>query len=120
MQIKNKNKSRLPTEEEFALYVPNRINVEWKEDKDGLVTLIVPKFDGKVGKSFLKIIRKDNIFSANMDKLGSLVWKSCDGKNNVGDILKIVKKKFPKEKNINNRLYLFLQQLQNLNYITFS
>ena len=32
-----------------------------------------------------------------MDKLGSLVWKNCDGKNAVKDILELLKKEFPKE-----------------------
>jgi hypothetical protein len=34
-------------------------------------------------------------------------------------ILENLKKEFPDEKNIDQRLYLFLQQMKNLNYIDF-
>ena len=117
--LKKNKKPKLPTEEQFLRFIPKRINVEWKENKDGLVKLIVPKFQSNFGKSFCKTIKKDQTFKANMDKLGSAVWKNCDGKKTVADILKVLKKEFPNEDNINNRLYLYLQQLQNLNYITF-
>jgi hypothetical protein len=52
-----------------------------------------------------------------MDKLGSIVWKHCDGKNTLKDILKVLDKEFPKEKNIDQRLFLFIQQMIGLNYI---
>ena len=59
------------------------------------------------------------MFIANLDKLGSLVWKNCDGKNMVKDILEIVKKEFSKEENLDQRLFLFLSQMKNLNYIDY-
>ena len=116
---KNKPKQRLPTAEEFLQFIPKRADYEWETNKEGLVEIKVPKFTSNFGQSFCEVIKKDNIFTANMDKLGSIVWKNCDGKKSVKDILKIIKKEFPKEENIENRLILFLQQMLSLRYVEF-
>lgn len=117
--MKNKNNKKIPTVEEFNNYKPIRIDFKWKINDNGLVTITVPKFNSKIGKNFCKFIKKDNDFSANLDKLGSIVWINCDGSNSVKKILDKIKKEFPDEKNIDQRLYLFLQQMKNLNYIDF-
>lgn len=109
----------MPTIEEFHEYVPKRAEFEWETDSQGFVQIKVPKFQGNFGKSFLKIIKKGDTFSANMDKIGSAVWRNADGKSTVKDILEIVKKEFPDEENIDQRLYLFLIQMHSLNYINF-
>ena len=122
MLIKNKEKKekyRPPTVEEFLKYKPRRLDFKWSINTEELVEIIVPKFKGNVGKSFCKVIRKDNMFTANMDRLGSLVWKNCDGDKTVGQILEIVKKEFPKEKNMDQRLFSFIQQMVGLNYIDY-
>lgn len=120
MQVrKNKEKTRQITEDEFQRLIPIRKDFEWNTNEEGLVNLKVPKFKSNFGKSFLKIIRKDNIFSANLDKIGTVVWKNCDGKKTVKQILEILKKEFPKEENINQRLYLFLNQMKSLGYVDY-
>ena len=96
---------------------PKRAEYEWSTNTEGLVEIIVPKFQSNLGKSFCKIIRKGDTFTANMDKIGTIVWKNSDGEKSVNDILKILKKKFPKEENIDQRLFLFLQQMHSLQYI---
>ncbi len=119
MQKKNKQKPRLPTVEEMLQYRPKRADFQWDTNEEGLVQIKVPKFKSNIGISFCKLVRKENAFTANMDKLGSLVWKHCDGKNTLKDILKILSKEFPKEKNIDRRLFLFIQQMIGLNYIEY-
>jgi len=116
---KNKEKYRPPTAEEFLQYRPKRLDFEWFTNADGLVELKVPKFKSNFGKSFCKVIRKDNTFTANMDKIGTLVWKNCDGRQTVKQILEKLKKEFPNEENIDQRLFLFLQQMNGLNYLDF-
>ena len=116
---KNKEKYRPPTAEEFLQYRPKRLDFEWSEKADGLVELKVPKFKGNFGKSFCKVIRKDDTFTANMDKIGTLIWKNCDGNQTVKQILEKLKKEFPNEENIDQRLFLFLQQMNGLNYLDF-
>lgn len=107
------------TVDEFLQFQPKRLDFEWFTDEEELVRIRVPKFKSKLGKSFCKFIQKENIFTANLDKLGSLVWTNCDGRNTVKQILEILKKEFPKEENIDQRLFLFLQQMRNLNYINY-
>ena len=118
MLRKNKPiKRRLPTVDEFLIFVPKRSEHEWSVNKEGLVEIKIQKFKSNFGKSFCKVIKKDENFTANMDRLGSFVWKNCDGRKNVKEILKLLEKEFPKEENLDQRLILFLQQMHSLNYI---
>ena len=109
----------LPTVDEFLLYKPKRLEFHWSIDPQGLVTLTVPKFTGKLGKSFCSVLKRENTFEAHLDKLGSVIWSYCDGTKNVKEILAVITKESPDEKNIDQRLFLFLQQLKALNYITY-
>jgi hypothetical protein len=114
-----KNSKRLPTAEEFLQFIPKRLDFEWFKNEEGLVRIKVPKFKSNIGKSFCKVIKKENVFTANLDKLGSIVWLHSNGRNSVKDILQIVKKEFSKEENLDQRLFFFLSQLKNLNYIDY-
>ena len=107
------------TVEEFLYYKPRRADFEWSTNLKGLVEIKVPKFRGNFGKSFCKIIRKGSTFTANMDKVGSLIWKNCDVGNTVRQILELVKKEFPDEKDIDQRLFLFIRQMGSLGYIGY-
>ena len=118
MRKEKKNKARLPTVDEFLQYVPKRTDFEWYTE-DNLVRIKVPKFTSNFGKSFCNFIKKDNMFIANLDKMGSLVWVNCDGRNNVKQILDMVMKEFSNQKDIDQRLFLFLQQMKALHYIDY-
>jgi len=109
----------LPTVDEFLLYKPKRLDFKWSTNNEGLVTLTVPKFTGKVGKSFCKVLKRENTFDAHLDRLGSVIWNQCDGTKLVKDILAVITTEFPDEKNIDQRLFLFLQQMKALNYLTY-
>jgi hypothetical protein len=116
---KKRSKPQLPTVEQFLRFKPKRIDIEWKENTDGIVEINIPKFQSNLGKSFCRVLRKNQSFTGHMDKIGSLVWINCDGVNTVADILKVVKKRYPTEKNIDQRLFLFIQQMGNLNYLRY-
>ena len=117
--MKNNKNNKIPTKEEFNKFKPIRLDFKWEKNEDGLITIIVPKFQSKIGINFCKLIKKENNFSANLDKLGSIVWNLCDGSNSVKIILNNLINEFPDEKNIDQRLYVFLQQMKNLNYLDF-
>ena len=122
MQIRRSKKTKknlLPTVNQFLRYKPKRIEIEWKKNSNELVEIKIPKFQSTLGKSFCNVIKKDQNFTGHLDKIGSIVWANCDGVKTVEDILKIVKKKFPKEEKIDQRLFLFIQQLINLNYLEY-
>jgi len=114
-----KKSNQLPTIDAFLQFKPKRLDYEWTINEEDLVSITIPKFKSNLGKSFCKLVRKDNTFTANLDKLGSLVWKNCDGKQTVKHILDTVKKAFPHEENIDQRLFVFLQQMKNLDYLDF-
>jgi Coenzyme PQQ synthesis protein D (PqqD) len=115
-----KSKPRLPTLEEMLSFRPVRNDkLSWSKNSECLVEIKVPKFYSNIGKSFCKLVRKEQNFTAKMDKIGSVVWEQCDGQKTVEDILKILKEKYPKEKEIDQRLFLFLQQMGSLNYIYY-
>jgi hypothetical protein len=115
-----KSKPRLPTLEEMLRYRPVRNGaLSWSTNSEGLVEIKVPKFYSDIGKSFCKLVRKEQIFTAKMDKMGTVVWEQCDGQKTVEDILKILKEKYPKEKDIDQRLFLFIQQMGSLSYIYY-
>jgi hypothetical protein len=112
-------KSRLPTAEQFLSYIPKRSELEWKINDEDIVEINMPKFKSSFGKSFCRLIKRDENLVAKMDKIGSIVWKNCDGKRSVKDIFNILKKKFPKEENLDQRLFLFLSQMRSLQYIDY-
>jgi len=119
LQTDNKVKYQIPTEEEFLKFRPKRLDFNWSINEEGLVELIVPKFKGKIGKSLCTFIKKENFFIAKMDKIGSMVWTNSDGIKTVEQILHLLKKEFPNVCNIDQRLFLFIQQMGCLNYLIY-
>ena len=117
--MRSKEKPSKPTVEEFLTYVPRRLDFQWTEDEDGLVHITVPKFESDIGKKFCKLLKKDQEITADMDALGSLVWKQCDGTKTVADILKILEGEFSDQKGLDQRLFLFIQQMGQLHYIIY-
>lgn len=98
---------------------PKRADFKWNVNNDGLVEISVPKFHSKAGVFLCKAIKKQNIFVAHMDKLGSLVWQQCDGLQTVDQILLKLEKEFANEKDIDIRLFYFIQQMGMLHYLEF-
>jgi hypothetical protein len=109
--------ARKPTAEEFLQFIPNRREFPWSVGEDGLVHIVVPKFQSRLGRKLCGLIRKKNEFCADMDRIGSFVWERCDGKTSVDNILKELEKDFPDEKNIDQRLFVFLTQMAQLDYL---
>lgn len=91
--------------------------VEWMEE-DEKVSLKVIKFKGKFGKWICRVLKKPNYFFINLDEIGSFIWKRCNGKNSIEDILEELKKKYDEEK-IKERLLTFLIMLNKYGYIKF-
>jgi len=119
LRKKNKPKPRKPTIDEFLSYRPIRNDFEWTTDENGLIHITVPKFHSDLGRKFCKLLRRDETISADMDEVGSLVWKHCDGRNTVADILKILEDEYPGQKDLDQRLFLFIQQMGQLRYISY-
>jgi len=111
-------KRRKYTREEFLKLKPVRKEFIWFEEGDR-VRIIVPKFKSKIGKRFCRMLGKDPEFTVNLDEKGSLVWKLCDGKHTVEQILNEMERTFSDEKDIDMRLFLFLYNMKKLGYVTY-
>jgi hypothetical protein len=66
---------------------------EW-EEKEGTISIKVPKFRSKLGDKFCSLIKKERTYKVNLDKYGSYAWKLCDGKRTVREIGNSLKEKF--------------------------
>ena len=92
-------------------------NAEWIEE-NGLIKLKVRKFKSKAGILICKILNKPNYFFVNFDEIGTFVWKNCDGKNSIEDILNMLEKKYGEEKML-ERLYFFMKMLERGGYVRY-
>lgn len=90
---------------------------DWIEE-DGIVKLKIIKFKSKAGRWLCKALRKPNYFLVNLDEIGSFIWKRCNGKNSIEEILRELERKFGKER-MKERLMIFLGMLQRGGYIRF-
>lgn len=97
---------------------PKRGDFEWKEE-NGKISIIVPKFKSRIGERFCRLLGREPTFTANLDEKGSLIWKLCDGEHTVEDILKELEERFPDEKDLDQRLFLYLYNLRKLDYIIY-
>jgi len=104
--------------EEFLEIKPKRRDFRWIEEEEK-VRIIVPKFKSSIGKKFCRLLKRDVNFTVNLDRIGSEVWKMCDGEKKVNEILKHLERKFPQEKQLKERLFCYLYTLKRLNYIDF-
>jgi len=111
-------KRRSYSREEFLKLKPKRKDFEWLEE-EGKVKVKVPKFKSKIGKKFCKLLGRENVFTVNLDEKGSLIWKLCDGEHTVEEILRELEENFPDEKDLDQRLFLYLYNLRRLGYISY-
>ena len=95
--------------------LPHR-RAEWLSHED-YVRIKVPKFQGRLGKLFCRLLRRNPHIFLNLDPLGSFVWKHCDGHNSVEVILTNLKNNFDEE-NLEDRLVQFLYDLEKNNLIS--
>ena len=98
---------------------PVRIYDEEISD-EGLATIIIPKFTNQIAKSFFNPRMKSNVIKIKLDEIGSTAWLAMDGKNNVGDIAKIMVDKLgDKVEPVEERLTRFITNLYEQKYISF-
>jgi len=94
---------------------------EWYEE-EGFIKIKTVKFEGKLGKWFCDVLKKPNYIIVNLDEMGSFIWKRCDGKTTVEEILEELKesmgKKFEKD-GIGPRSFYFMHMLRNRRFVTW-
>ena len=64
---------------------------EWEEDD--IVKVKVPRFRGRLGQNFCRLIKKEQTYFVKLDKYGSEAWKLFDGKRTVREVGSILKER---------------------------
>ena len=90
----------------------------WRVKEDGIVEI---DMENKGFYHFIaqKFFRKPRVSHISLDRYGSVVWQSIDGKNTVLDVIHIMEKEFPNEKDrMLDRVVTYLATLQRSGFIS--
>ena len=115
--IVNRDNKKGNKETNLLELIPIRVS-DWKDNDEGLITLILPKFKSKIGKAFASLF-KNPMYEVKLDTIGTFLWRECDGKNNIYDISQDMQKEFGDDiEPVYDRIKKFINMLKNLNAIT--
>jgi len=90
------------------------------EGGDEKFTVLIPKFGNSFIGRFFKKWSKFPFYKVKLDEFGSFVWHRCDGEKPVKFIANDLKEKFgEKVEPVNDRLALFLKQMEKAKMIGF-
>ncbi|MBS3819316.1 PqqD family protein [bacterium] len=118
-RIKNKNKEKETTQINLLDLVPVR-NIEWEKRKNGLVSLLKPKFKNPILAKYVLPRLKNPYYRIKLDEIGTCVWTHCDGGKTVREIADILYQNFGKKvEPLHDRLSLFLQRLEKNGFIKY-
>jgi hypothetical protein len=96
-------------------------NFEYVVQDDGKVTLLIPKFRGKILGKYLQPYIKRKYYKVKLDILGSFVWNHCDGRSSVNEIVAKMKTQFGDEAEpADDRVAKFLRHLYRADCVKFS
>lgn len=89
-------------------------------EENGLVSVLVPKFDIRWLDKIMSKIIKSRFFKAKLDEFGTETWLGIDGIRTVQLISDNLQKKFgDRISPVNERLTKFLSELYKYNFISF-
>ncbi len=96
---------------------PVRVHLDF-EEKDGIIFLIFTH-NNPIQKFLRWFVKKNSKSTLELDKLGSLAWKSFDGNNTVYDIINILlKDEDDSYKSMEQRIIMFTRLLLKKKLIT--
>ena len=109
----------MKTTHEIMKCIPVRLFDSETSPETGKTVIIRPKYGSKLGKTLFEPFLKKKDFRINLDDLGTVTWKNCDGKNSVEEIGKILGAHFgPEIEPIYDRLTKFLIRLHKEKFIS--
>ena len=95
--------------------------ITWEIDDKGEASLVVPQKD----KLWVRLTSKLSMLPDKrvivLDSIGTYVWKMCDGKHTISQIIKSVQNQYQlTRKEAETSLFTFMQQLGKRNFIGFA
>jgi hypothetical protein len=116
--FRKKDDSEKKAQDNFLLFVPHVKNVKWEDRKEGVYLIFY--HNHPIQKLANWLVKKPNKSDLKLDKLGSTVWRSIDGKKNIFEIGEIVRKEFGEKcEPLYDRLIMFLRYLNRRGWIYF-
>ncbi len=95
---------------DFAGVRPRRM-LDWREE-DGRCVLLRPSFGTNRLVRRLARLVGDPHYRIRLDEIGSLIWKACDGRTSLADIVPRLRERFgDRIEPADQRLARFLQQM---------
>ena len=110
---------KIKKDDNFLELVPKiKEGQDWVEDERGLVKIIIVR-DGILEKIIRPFLKTPRTMKIDLDKLGSLVWKSIDGLRTIEEIGLIVKDEFGEDAEpLYERLAAYVNILRNNKFIS--
>lgn len=100
--------SAFPDESYLALVPVQALASEPGEN--GTLVLIRPKVLSPRWAWVLRLMKKPN-YRVKLDGRGTAVWRACDGKRSVAEVIEAVESTFPEEPDTTLRTALFIREL---------
>lgn len=95
--------------------------ITWEVDEKGEASLVVPQKDKRWVRLASKLFMLPNKRVIVLDAIGTYVWKMCDGKHTISQIIKGVQNQHKlTRKEAETSLFTFIQQLGKRNFIAFA
>lgn len=106
--------------ENFLERIPcKKREIIWSQDKDGMVTLQMENC-GVMNRIAQKILKKPKVSYIHLEKFGSFIWTSIDGKRDILGIGELVSERFGDDAEpLYERLAQYIKTLHNNGFITF-
>ncbi len=109
----------LPKDATNLLELIPQPRVEWLQEQDQRIVLLIPRFgSGRLGQ-WLKAQLKARPVRIRLDEIGSATWQLIDGRRTVGEIGRALQKQFgAKVEPIYERLAVFFKRLEREKFIS--
>ena len=102
----------------FLKLIPEK-NLDYTEEEDGKITLILEKTKNPLLKSIIKFFNRSQHFYIHLDKIGSFVWKQIDGVKDNEAILEKMNSVLGEDESYIQRLRYFLRELEKSKFIRY-
>ena len=109
---------RIRKGENILALVPRR-NCRWENGE--VVTVFVPKARSKAGRRLIGLLTRGTEYSVHLDRVGSAIWKMCDGRRQISEICKELKIIFGDEvEPVHQRVASFFMSMERGGMITYN